>query len=272
MNANQVVYMLYEDDDGFSGGPYLGKPGLDFRALSNQFRAMKYAEAEAAEEDYCWFNDSDFIAWLLKTEVLAVLKHTSANFTIASSSEHKYVPKHWPKCPGCEAGRGEECSGPVVHSLNRWEWYRKCVECGHTWNHHDVPYNSTMPMLDDDGRNVNGGCVPYSLSQVTDIPMSQVLELCRRHGWSEKTGMYAEHGVVVASQLGFQLEPAQQRIAGKLTLRRILNQLSPSKKYIVGTRNHWLAVVHGENRDQTGTGMRAEVISCWEVVPVQAGA
>lgn len=65
-------------------------------------------------------------------------------------------------------------------------------------------------------------------------------------------------------ELGWRMDQGTYP-SGKLTLRRLLDSISPRKSYIVATRDHWLAVVDGENRDPAGTGMRSLVSAYWEV-------
>lgn len=263
--TNKIVYML-SGDEGDSDGPFLGVPDIDFSLLASKFRAERYAQCEAERKDYCHISESDFVSWLLATGVLSPLKATEAYIRVDTSGENAYVPQHWPLCPQCGVGRGEEEMGRLLEALNRREWYRKCTECRHTWAHHDEPYYFDKPMLEDDGRCIAGGCVPYSLSQTTGLDIDEVLEACRERGWREGEGMDAICGIETASALGFRMVETHALVAtGKLTLRKLLDTLSPAKSYIVATRGHWLAVVNGENRDQADTNMRAKVIGCWEV-------
>lgn len=262
----KVVYMLYEEDGRIAGGPYLGAPDLDFPALMAEFRTQRYAKCEAASEDYCFLTEDDFASWLLERGVLSPMKAAHITVNIDTSGANRYIPGHWPTCPECGAGRGDQNMGRVLHSLNRCEWYFKCTECDHTWDHHDEPYDHKNPMLEDDGRCIESGCVPYSISQVGGLPMPQVLKTCQSHGWSEDNGMPEDQGIEVAQRLGLRMIPGHMGMIGnKLTLRRLLDTLSPRKSYIVATRGHWLAVVNGINRDQGGTNMRTEVTGYWEV-------
>ncbi|WP_341744756.1 hypothetical protein [Azonexus hydrophilus] len=267
----KIIYMVHDDDGALAGGPLLGAPGIDFPLLAAEFRAERYAKAEDAGEDYCWLSESEFVSWLLERQILSPMKTVDVSIKIETQYEHRYVPKHWPLCPECSIGRGEENMGRVLHSLNRADWHRKCTECGHDWDHRDEPYLYKQPMLEDDGRCVASGCVPYSISQAGEVPMADVLVVCSKHGWSENNGMYDTHGVLAAGELGIRMLPRKTDITeGKLTLRKLLDMLSPTKNYIIATRKHWLAVVKGENRDQADTGMRAEVSAYWEVLPVNS--
>lgn len=266
--STKQVYMLYDRDGHFEGGPYLGEPGLDFSSLAAKFRAERYAKAEAAKEDYCAIFECDFTEWLVATGTLSPIETIRTTITLDTQGENRYVPAHWPLCPECEAGRGEETMGRVLHALNRCDWHRKCSECGHEWEHQDHPYRHDQPMLEDDGRCIASGCVPYSISQAGALPIADVLPVCAKHGWSESNGMYDSHGILAAGELGLRMLPRQVLgIEGKPTLRKLLATLHPAKNYIVDTKEHWLAVVHGENRDTADTSMRAEVFAYWEVLP-----
>lgn len=258
-----IVYMI--QGDGSTHGPYLGAPGIDFASLAAKFRDERYAEAEKAEEDFCWVGEDQFVAWLLAQEFLRPMQSTQVTVSI-DTQESRYLPKHWPICPSCDLGRGEEMMGRVLHSLNRADWHRKCTHCGHDWDHRDEPYLFDQPMQEDDGRHIESGCVPYSISQAGELPMEDVLRVCAKHGWRENHGMFDSDGLAAANELGLQLVPIQSRmIAGKRTLRRELASLPPSKNYIVSTNNHWLAVVRGKSRDPAETNLRTEVQFCWEV-------
>lgn len=264
--AVRVVYQLTDSYGGAVGGPVTGPPGLDLSASATWYRAERYAAAEAAKDDYCFVSDDDFLGWLIEKKVVQPLAHQLLPIVIESTGEHAYVPKHWPLCPECGRGRGEEEMGRVLRGLNRAEWFRKCTECGHAWGHQDLPYMSGKPMLDDDGRYTEGGCVPYTISQVGGLPIAGVLEACRERGWSEGFGMHDQAGLSVARAFGLEVMAVPlDGVRGRLTLRRVLDRLSAEKNYIIATNCHWLPIVRGENRDPAETSMRSEVLNCWEV-------
>lgn len=261
----RTVCMLTDPQGRTVAGPLVGKPGLDLTAFVAEFRAERYATAEAKEEDWCFISDGDFVDWLIARGVLSPMASVNLTVDIDTSGTHRYLPRHWPECPACREGRGEETMGRVLHGLNRAEWYRQCTACGHAWDHHDEPYDSKRPMLEDDGRYIAGGCVPYALSQAGGLPIAQVLERCRARGWSEN-GMPVPDAIVAARELGITLtRSAAWRGAGKRTLRRVLDALRTDQTYVLATKDHWLAVVRGENRDPADTSLRAEVEGCWEV-------
>jgi hypothetical protein len=262
----KVVYMLHDADGRLAGGPLVGEPGLDFSALSAEFRALRYTQSEAAREDYCSISEYDLVEWLVGRGILVPMASVSVTVEVDTSGENRYVPSYWPLCPECNVGRGDDTPGAIEHSLNRWKWFFTCTACGNVWGHRDEPYDQKEPMIDDDGRTVAGGCVPYSISQASGLPMSRVLEVCRDRGWGEGDGMPEDEGIQAARTVGLRMVPGRvPMIAGKQTLRRILDALSPMKNYIVATRGHWLAVVKGENRDQANTNLRTEVTGYWEV-------
>jgi hypothetical protein len=265
--SSDVIYMLYDDYGGLVRGPLLGKPGLNMESLVAEFRSESYAKAEAAADDYCVLLSSDLADWLIARGLLRTLDTVSLTASVDTSGDHAYAPAFWPSCPACRDGRGDTSMGRVLHSLNRADWHRKCTECGHTWDHHDEPYTSTRPMVDDDGRYIDSGCVPYAISQAANIQFDDVVSVCRDLGWSEGVGMAEDLGVLAAQRFGLKMIPSHQiMVAGKPTLRKVLDTLSPARTYIVSTRNHWLAVVRGESRDQGETHMRTEVSGFWEVM------
>jgi len=268
-DEEKIAYMLYGDEDGTAYGQFFGVPRLDFTTLSVVFRTERFAKAEAAQEDFCFIDDHDFIAWLFERGILShpPVAPVSVTIRIDDQGKNRYAPKHWPSCPECETGRGQDTSGDVVRQLNRWEWHLTCIECGHIWGHRAEPYDSKKPLIEDDGRMTHNGCVPYSISRVGGLPMESVLEVCRAHGFSEEDGMTEDSGIEVMRALGLSVEPGRlAMVAGRLTLRRLLNVLSATESYIVATRRHWLAVVHGENCDQADTSMRAEVVGFWKIL------
>lgn len=268
--AGLVVYMLYGDDGEDAGGPFLGEPDLDLSSLASEFRTSWYAGHEARGEDFCFLNHGDFISWLLERKTLLPMGSASLYVGIDTSGENAYVPHHWPLCPECGEGRGRPETGQVLYSLNRQEHFRQCTACHHIWDRHHEQWLSKAPMLDDDGRYTPSGCVPYSISQACGLPFSQVVEACRRRGWSEKEGIAEDQGIEVAGEFGHRMVAGYIRmIEGKLTLRKVLAALSPAKTYIVATRGHWLSVVNGQNRDQADTSLRTEVVGYWEVLPGQ---
>lgn len=265
------VYMLYNRDGGLEGGPYLGESDLDFSALSAKFQMERYAKAEAAKEDYCAVFECDFVAWLVGQGIVVPMETIAITVTLDTQGETRYIPTHWPLCPECGVGRGEETMGRVLHALNRCDWHRKCTECGHDWDHQDHPCRHDQPMLEDDGRCIANSCVPYSISQAGALPIADVLSVCAKHGWSESGGMYDSHGIQAAGELGVRMLPRQVAgIQGRPTLRKLLTTLHPAKNYIVATKEHWLAVVNGENRDPANTSMRTEVFAYWEVQPANS--
>lgn len=263
----KIAYMLYGDEDRSVYGPLFGAPGLDFAGLSAGFRSEWFAKAEAAQEDFCFIGDHDFVAWLLERGILSHPLVAPVNVTIGidTQGENRYTPRHWPSCPECQIGRGEDTSGDIVRQLNRWEWYYTCTACNHVWGHRAEPYDGKKPLVEDDGRMTRNGCVPYSISQASGLPMESVLGVCKAHGFSEEDGLLEDSGIEAARALGLSVVPGRIEIVGRLTLRRVLNMLSPAKNYIVSTRGHWLAVVQGNNCDQSDTSMRSEVVGFWEI-------
>lgn len=264
----ESIYMLRDEDGRVMAGPFRGKPGLDLTDFVSEFRSERYAKAEASGEDFCFIDSGDIVSWLVALGVLAPLKTVSLQAHVDTHGENSYVPSHWPVCPSCGTGRGEESMGRVLRSFNRANWHRKCTKCGHTWGDHDEPYIFKLPMLEDDGRYVASGCVPYSISQAGGIQMDRAVEVCRSFGWNEGDGIDEVEGIAAARACGLEMVSVQpQRIAGSQTLRKVLDRLPRIGIYIVATREHWLAFANGENLDPAETHLRTEVTGCWEVRP-----
>lgn len=266
--ASKIVYMFYDTDATNIGGPYLGEPGFDPSSFVAEFRADAYAKAEEKREDYCYTSDSDFIAWLLEKGIVTVIESERLTLDSRGNGEDKYVPKHWPLCPECAAGRGQEEGGDLRSALNRREWYFVCTNCSHHWGHHDEPYDSRKPMLEDDGRYVEAGCVPYAISKVCEVPFDEALMRCKEKGWSSRGGMHSGQGLAVVRELGLIPLPWDEfhTIDGKPTIKRVLQALERGKNYIVAIKGHWLPIVQGHNLDPAESSLRAEVEHCWEVV------
>ena len=273
----KVTYMLGwgEHYERRSSGPYLGAPGLDFSALIKDYRRDRYAEANAAKEDYCGLYESEFSGWLVRKGILAPVEVIDVEVSITTSSEDAYVPLHWPECPACHDGRGEQEYDAVRRSLNRVTAFRRCTECRHEWGHIEEPNDASRPMLDDDGRDTPGACVPFAISKACGIGFADVLKVCEKHGWSE-TGMNQSKAVVAARELGFDLVWLGRHGVGSETpptLKRLLGELPANRNYVVGVKDHWLALVRGQiiDNDTNSTPAR-KVLELYEVKPAQAVA
>ncbi len=272
--SGKRLYMLYQGDyERSSYGPYIGDAGLDFVALSEVFRSESYAQAEAKADDYCSLHESDFPAWLVAKDILSPVETTGIEISISTSGDDAYVPKHWPLCPDCCIGRGDPQYGVARTSLNRIKTYKRCTECGHEWGHTEVAIDTSKPMLDDDGRDTPGACVPFAIAKACGIEFATVLEVCVRHGWSS-TGMAQSNAVVAARELGFSLTRVSlvsDKTPSAPTLKRLLPELNDGRNYVAGVNGHWLAIVDGKIMDNdTNTGLGRKVLELYEVRMVQA--
>lgn len=252
-----------------SEGPYVGKIGLDFRALSEQYRHETYAAHEAAREDCCYLSEREFSKWLVSKGLLNPISAISVELSVPRSHEAAYVPKHWPQCPECSEGRGDKDYGEPRRSLNRIPVFFRCTECRHEWGHHEEANVEGSPMLDDDGRDTEGGCVPFAISQACGLAFQHVAEVCRKHGWHPASGMRQDGAVMAAREMGFDLvHLGRYGVGGDSppTIKRLLTSLPSGKNYILGVRRHWIAVVNGQVVDNdTNSGLSRRVIELYEV-------
>lgn len=275
--SGSTVYVLHwgEYEDKTTSGPFLGATGLDFNALVEDYRRDRYAAAEAAKEDYCSLDEGNFSRWLVAKGIFSPIETTDIHVEIRTSYDNAYVPKHWPECPECGEGRGEQEYGEVRRSLNRIMAFRRCTEYRHEWAHVEVPNNSRLPMLDDDGRDTLGGCVPFAISKACGIDFAQVLKVCEKHGWS-RSGMAQSKAVIAARELGFELVWQSRSGIGTSnapTLKRLIAELPHDRNYVVGVKDHWLALVGGLIVDNdTSSGPARKVLELYEVKNAQAFA
>jgi len=137
-------------EDWRSVGPYIGTFGLDFRALAVDYRRDRYASAEAAQKDECRVDEDDFIAWMIERAILTPVQKTNSTIDFYYDSDNRYIPQHWPECPECRKGRGEQEYGDERRHLNRVVSLLRCTNCGNEWGHHEVANNPNLPMLGDD--------------------------------------------------------------------------------------------------------------------------
>ncbi|MDR6397919.1 hypothetical protein ACTOWA_00540 [Herbaspirillum seropedicae] len=275
--SSTVTYMLGWGDhyERGSSGPFLGPVGLDFAALSAEYRRERYAEANIAMKDHCWLSEEDFCSWLLQKGILTPVESTHVELDIRTSGDEAFVPLHWPECPQCSRGRGEQEYGMLRRSLNRITAFRRCTECRHEWGHVDEPNDSKRPMIEDDGRDTTGGCVPFAISKACGVEWNTVKAICARYGWTEN-GMNTPHNAALAiRELGYDLVAVDVPRNGlsKPTLKQVATQLSTARSYIIGIRGHWLAVVNGRIIDNdNNSGMTSRVVELYEVRKQQAVA
>lgn len=266
--AGSSIYVLSwgEYDSKQDSGPLLGASDLDFAVLADEYRHDRYAAADAAGEDNCWLDEGDFTAWLLDKGKLRPIETQSVRLEPFS---HDFVPTHWPACPECGSGRGEPGFENPRDSLNRVTAYRRCTECRHSWGHVEVANNPRFPMLEDDGRDHEGGCVPFAISKACGLAFFDVLEVCQRHGWSNRHGMATAKAVIAAGELGFALIQQNRSGVGTAnapTLKRLLADLPRDRNYIAGVKGHWLALVRGVIVDNdTNSGPGKKVLELYEV-------
>lgn len=269
LQTGQALYMLSSGGyESSKNGPYLGNSGLDFDALATAFRKDRHAQAEASAADYVFLGEEDFLAWLLDKNILTSVKTTQVNLPRLESDDQPYCPKHWPACPACNDGRGDPCIGTTRKSLNRIEVFNRCIKCAHEWGHTDEAFDSTMPMLEDDGRDTIGGCAPFAISKACALDFKTVLDACTRHGWNPQEGIAADNAIAAARELGFVLTPSKRTDVGgsaATTLKRLLAELPRDRNFVAGTTGHWLAIVAGDVVDNdSATGLGNKVRELYE--------
>jgi|GEM_PF-6544881 len=273
--AGKSMYMLNwgEHYERRSDGPFIGDTGLDFSSLVEQCRRDRYAAANEAKEDYCSLDESYFASWLVSKGFLFPVDVANVEVVINTSFDNAYVPLHWPTCPECRDGRGEKEYGDVRRSLNRVTAFRRCTECRHEWDHAEVPNVSSQPMLDDDGRDTEGGCVPFAISKACGVDWDTTKSVCAKHGWS-KNGMNTPHNAALAArELGYELvsRSVPRKSLSYPTLKQVALQLGVGRNYIIGIRGHWLALVNGRILDNdNNSGMTSQVFEVYEVRTSQA--
>jgi len=123
-------------------------------------------------------------------------------------------------------------------------------------------------MLDDDGRDTRGACVPFAISKACRLDFAMVMQVCTNHGWSD-TGMAPTNAIVAARELGFNLTWKGWSGVGTSnapTLKRLLSDLVPGRNYIAGVKGHWLAIVDGQIVDNDSkSGLGCKVHELYEV-------
>jgi hypothetical protein len=268
-----TIYMLHwggSYERSYSG-PYTGPIGLDFVALTKSYRESRYGAAQAKQEDYCFLGEDDFASWLVENKILSPIETSNVDIDILDSSDYTYTPNHWPLCPQCGLGRGEKEYGGFRNSLNRVKTFRRCTECRYEWGHQEEANHPDLPMLDDDGRDTPGACVPFAISKACRLDFWKVLQVCTNHGWS-RTGMVQVNGIAAARELGFSLTSKSWVGVGSSsapTIKRLLPHLTPGYNYVIGVKGHWLAVVDGQIVDNdSNTGPGCKVRELYEVKPL----
>lgn len=271
----KTVYMLNwgEYEDKAVSGPYLGQSGIDFATLAEEYRRARYAEAEAVQEDYCSLSESDFVVWLLAKKILSGVEATHVDIVLNTSFDNAYVPRHWPQCPECCDGRGELEYGAVRRSLNRVATFRRCTTCRHEWDHGEEANDSRYPMLEDNGRDTPGACVPFAISKACGLDFATVLKVCEKHGWN-RNGMGQDKAVLAARELGYEFIWQGRCGIGSAsppTLKRLMTELPRGRNYVIGVKGHWLALVDGVLVDNdTNSGPIRRVVELYEVRKAQA--
>lgn len=269
-----AVYMLrWGTYERGSAGPFAGPPDIDFAAAIARFRADRYRQAEKAGEDTCFLSEGDFAGWLADAGILAPIEVRGVEIDI--DADPPYEPRHWPECPSCGEGRGEDRMGQVDHRRNAAAWFRQCTRCGHDWDRREEAYRASDPMIPDDGRDIPGSCVPYAIAQACGLPIDLAIDECRRHGWRQARGVDDVAGINAALALGAEVTDGVMEELGLsrrrgVTLGAFLTAARPDRRYIVKVKGHWLAVVCGENRDAGGTRRSTPVLDAWEIRPAAA--
>jgi hypothetical protein len=148
------------------------------------------------------------------------------------------------------------------------ECFSRCTACGREWGHRDEPQISSKPMLENDGRDTEGGCVPYAISKATGLPIKEVQNICRSHGWNAG-GMHEADAIRALKEMGFDAVPGSMSIfpnGGRKSLAKFRANAHPSHTYIVSIDEHWLTIVQGQNMDNRDSGGNSIVIRYWRII------
>ncbi|MHD0644212.1 hypothetical protein ACYPKM_01080 [Pseudomonas aeruginosa] len=265
----QVLYCLRDSYGSPMGVPLVGQAGLDLDALYDQYRDEHYADMEAKQEDVPMLSEHSFMLWLTDTGVLSEVEAVFYTADRHRRAPKPYSPAHWPECPSCNGGRGDDLMKNHRHDFNRVEHYFKCTTCAHEWGNADQPINVDRPMLDDDGRYTEGGCTLFATGQVTGLPYAEIKRVFEEHGWTSQEGISSDKGLQAVNALGFQTIPGV--IYGRVSLAKLRRRLLHKGKFIVGVRGHWLSIIDGKIIDNAKTHASTSVLDYWEILPT-AGA
>jgi hypothetical protein len=97
-------------------------------------------------------------------------------------------------------------------------------------------------------------CVPVSLALLTGRSAAEVADIMEANGRRKRNNGCSFHIIMLqAADFGLELIDRHQEVvtAGGKSVTSIVRVVDPTKKYLVGTRNHVLAVINGQAHDWT---------------------
>lgn len=111
-------------------------------------------------------------------------------------------------------------------------------------------------------------CVPFTLHRLTGIPFEDMLDLARPYGWAPDSGMTCVAMWCLGTKLGLKLTPMRHPSSGT-TLASMKKTLDPTKRYILFTKAHALAIDRGDVIDLAQTHGRSLVELYCEILEVE---
>ena len=118
-----------------------------------------------------------------------------------------------------------------------------------------------------------GPCGPISLSIITDLPYSRIVDLCTVHaGYVQqgKSGMWPGDVLTVAGRCGWEAEDFTLRLRelGAKTIQSlgwVLKKHFPNDRFLIETRDHFSAAVNGIVHDWAG-GRKMPLVTVYRMV------
>ena|SRR3990167_4302349 len=109
-----------------------------------------------------------------------------------------------------------------------------------------------------------GSCAVLALQHASGLEESQVIDICKWHGFEWGEGMYIEDIHKAAREIGIKKRKVQME---KCTLRKFLKDY-PTGLYLVCSWDHIFAVVNGgciNHPMQKPVGHRTMIVDAWRV-------
>ena len=115
-------------------------------------------------------------------------------------------------------------------------------------------------------KHINGYCAVLAITYASGLPESQVVDMCRWHGFVDNgAGMYDDDWLAAAKDLGIRLRRVKTKAK---TVGGFLKE-HPLGTFLVGTEGHLFAVLNGgmvNHPIQSNTDRRCKVQEAWRVL------